>query len=147
MLAPDLLNLTGRFVRKKVQLENRVQALLSSLTWQLLATGNCLKFFFGFSGKRKFFWFWSSGFLWCLGFYSGKELFGIFPEKSKLLLRITKLQPTFEVQLFSLHICQRMDSSEAPQPFLYLRCLMLWTFCIVVSSQLVYFYWSHKLKL
>ena len=57
MLAPDLLNLTGRFVRKKVQLENRVQALLSSLTWQLLATGNCLKFFFGFSGKRKFFWF------------------------------------------------------------------------------------------
>ena len=147
MLAPDFLNLTGRFVRKKVQLENRVQALLSSLPRQLLSAGSYIQFFFGLSGKRKVFWFRSSGILWCLGFYSVKELFRIFPEKSKLLLHITKLQPTFEVPLFSLHICQKMDSSEAPQPFLYLKCLKLWTSCFVAKRQLGYFYRAHKLKL
>lgn len=63
MLAPDLLNLAGRFVRKKVQLENRVEALLPSLTRQLLPAGSHIQFFFGLSGKRKFFWFRSSGIL------------------------------------------------------------------------------------
>ena len=63
MLAPDLLNLTGRFVRKKVQLENRVEALLPGLTRQLLSAGGHIQFFFGLSGKRKLFWFRNIGIL------------------------------------------------------------------------------------
>ena len=59
---------------------------------------------------------------------------------------LKKLKPTFEVEQFSLRICQKTDSSAALPSFLCSRCLMLRTFWNA-GRQLGYFYSARKQKL